>query len=67
MINGYEILVGEPDRRRALGILRLIWDDNIKMALKIYGFGYGLDLSQAVFCEHGNKSLGSIKGGEFTS
>jgi hypothetical protein len=32
--NAYRILVGEPERKKALGRHRLRWEDNIKMDLK---------------------------------
>jgi hypothetical protein len=35
----YNILVGKPEGRRALGRLRRRWEDNIKMDLRETGFG----------------------------
>jgi hypothetical protein len=34
MRNIYKILVGEPERKRLLGIPRQIYEDNIKVNLK---------------------------------
>jgi hypothetical protein len=36
--NAYKILVGKPNGRRALGRLRRIWVDNIKMHLREIGW-----------------------------
>jgi hypothetical protein len=33
MRNSLKVLVGKPERKRPLGILRRIWEDNIKMDL----------------------------------
>ena len=38
----YRVLVGKPEGRRPLGILRLRWEDNIKMDLHEVGCG-GVD------------------------
>jgi hypothetical protein len=35
----YRALVGKPEGKRALGIPRCRWEDNIKMALQEVGFG----------------------------
>jgi hypothetical protein len=35
----YNILVGRPEERRPLGRPRRRWDDNIKMDLRVIGFG----------------------------
>jgi hypothetical protein len=40
--NEYEILVGEPERKRLLGRLRRKWKDNIKIGFKERGF-YDVD------------------------
>jgi len=40
----YRVLVGEPERKRPLGRLRLRWEDNNKMDFHEVGCGgYGLD------------------------
>jgi hypothetical protein len=38
----YRVLVGKPERKRALGRLRHRWVDNIKMDLQVVGCG-GMD------------------------
>jgi hypothetical protein len=40
--NAYRILVGMPERRRALRKLRRRWEDNIRMDLREIGWG-GMD------------------------
>ena len=35
--NAYRVLVGRPERKRPLGRPRRIWEDNIKMDLKVVG------------------------------
>jgi hypothetical protein len=49
----YDILVGEPGRKRPLGIPRYRWEDNIKMDLT--------EIRWAGACEHGNEPSGCIK------
>ena len=40
----YRVLVGKPEGKRLLGILRRRWEDNIKMDFQEVGcVGYGLD------------------------
>jgi len=36
----YRVLVGKPERKRPLGILRRRWMDNIRMDLQEVGCGY---------------------------
>jgi hypothetical protein len=38
--NEYEILVGEPEGKRAVGRPRRRWEDNIKMHLREIGWGF---------------------------
>ena len=38
----YRILVGRPERKRAVGIARLKWEDDIEMNLQELGWGRGL-------------------------
>ena len=38
-------LMGRPEGRRHLGILRHIWEDNIKMGRNEVGWGLGMDCS----------------------
>jgi hypothetical protein len=40
--NMYRVLVGKPERKRPLGILRHRWEDNIKMGLQEVEYG-GMD------------------------
>ena len=40
--DGYRVLVGKPEGKRALGRPRRRWDDNIKMDLQKVGCG-GMD------------------------
>jgi hypothetical protein len=35
----YRVLVGKPEGRRPLGRLRHRWEDNIKMDLRVVGWG----------------------------
>jgi hypothetical protein len=43
-MNAYRISVGKPERKRSLGEPRSRWEDNIKMDLRMIGWGgYGLD------------------------
>jgi hypothetical protein len=41
--HAYRVLVGELERKRALGRPRSRWVDNIKMNLREIGWWYGLD------------------------
>ena len=68
----HKVLVGKPDGKRALGIPRRRWEDNIKMDLQEVGRGCGdwMELAQdrdrwRGACEYGNELWGSIKCGEF--
>jgi len=68
----YRVLVGKPEGKRLLGILRRRWEDNIKMDFQEVGcVGYGLDRAGsgseqvAGTCECGNEPSGSIQCGEF--
>jgi hypothetical protein len=36
--NAYRILVGKPEEKRPLGILRRMWDDNLRMDLRKIGW-----------------------------
>jgi len=62
------VLVGKPEGKRALGIPRCRWEDNIKMVLQEVGCG-GMDwieLAQDTLAgtfECGNEPSGSIKCG----
>jgi hypothetical protein len=40
--NAYRIMVGKPEGKRPLGRLRRRWEDNIKMDLRVIGWG-GMD------------------------
>jgi hypothetical protein len=43
----YRVLVGRPEKKRPLGTLRRIWEDNIKMDLQEVGWGMDwIDLAQ---------------------
>jgi len=62
----------KPEGTRALGRLRLTWEDNIKMDLQEVGCGgYVLDQAGsgwgylASTCECGDEPAGSIKCGDF--
>jgi hypothetical protein len=46
--SAYRVLVGKPERRRPLGILRLRWENDIKMNLHELGLGDmdGTDLAE---------------------
>jgi hypothetical protein len=41
MRNAYRILVGKPERKRAQGLPRRRWVDNIKMDLREIGWEIG--------------------------
>jgi len=41
----YRVLVGRPERKRAVGIPRLKWEDDIEINLQELGWGRGLDYS----------------------
>jgi hypothetical protein len=64
-MNGYTLLVGNPEGRRPLGKPRCRTVDNIKIDLKeiIWGDLDWLDLAQDMdqSCEHGNERMGFIK------
>jgi hypothetical protein len=69
--NAYNIFVGKPEGKRALGIPRRRWDDNIRMDLRETGWE-GMEwmhLAQVEtsggLCEYGNVPSDSIKGKEF--
>jgi hypothetical protein len=38
MRNAYKILVGKPERKRPLEMLKCIWEDNIRMGLREIGW-----------------------------
>jgi hypothetical protein len=63
--------VGKPEGRRPLGRPRRRWENNIKMDLREFGWGHGLDRSDsgqgqvAGSCECGYEPSGSIKCGAF--
>ena len=65
------VLVGKPERRKALGRPWIRWEDNIKLHLWKVGWDHELDSSDsgqgqvAVCCECGNEFSGSITCGEF--
>jgi hypothetical protein len=65
-MNGYKILVENPERKRPLRRPRRRWVDNIQMDLREIGWD-GLDCSGSGeepvegSCEHGNEPAGSIK------
>jgi hypothetical protein len=72
MRSTYSILVGDPERKRLRGRTWHRWRDNIRLERREIGWvKCGLDASgpwQRLLecsCEHGNKSWGFIKGGEF--
>jgi hypothetical protein len=69
MINAYNVLVGKPEGIKPLGITKRRWEDNIRMDLRKIGWEFvdwiHLDQDRAGSFEHGNKTSGSIKGGEF--
>jgi hypothetical protein len=49
-MHAYRIIVGKPEGKRPLRRQRRMWVDNIKMYLRVIGWG-----------EHCNESSGSIK------
>jgi hypothetical protein len=62
MRNSYIILVGKPERKRALGIPGRSWEYNIKMDLREIGVGIcGVEASGSGYgpmvgpCEHSNE------------
>jgi hypothetical protein len=64
MVNAYNILVGKPEGKRALGRPRRRWERNNRMDLKevvwerdASGSGQGLVMGP---CEHSNEPSGSI-------
>jgi hypothetical protein len=64
----YRVLVGRPERKRALGKHRRRWEDNIKLDLREIGIdGDELDSAGSGqgpvtgFCEHGNEPSSYIK------
>jgi hypothetical protein len=73
MRNAYKVLGGRPEVRRPLGRSRRRWEDNVRLYLRVVGWGSygGLDSSGSGWrpvagcCEHGNEPSGSIKGMEF--
>jgi hypothetical protein len=60
-------LIGKPEIKKALGTLIRKWEDDIKMDLRKTGSVFGMDSPNSrlgpalVCCEHGNKTLVSIK------
>jgi hypothetical protein len=71
--NAYRILVGKPEEKRQLRRPRRRWMDSMKMDLRQWGGGCGLDRSGLgwgpveVFREHCNETSGSIKCWDFLS
>ena len=69
--SAYRVLVGKPERKRPLGRPRYRWEDNIKMDLRKWDWGHGLDGYgagqglEAGTCECSNEHSGSIKLGEY--
>ena len=68
----YRVLLGKPEGKRSLGILRHRWEDNIKMDLQEVGWGSmeWIDVGQdrdkcRALGEYGNEPSGSIICGEF--
>jgi hypothetical protein len=41
--NAYKILVGKPEKKRILARTRCTWEDILKLILKNYVWGCGLD------------------------
>jgi len=70
MRNAYKVLGGRPEVRRPLGRSRRRWEDNVRLYLRVVGWGSygGLDSSGSGWrpvagcCEHGNELSGYIKG-----
>jgi hypothetical protein len=71
MKSARKILIKNPEGKKTLGKPRRRWITNIKMTLKDGERGYDLDLCGlgldpvAAYCNHSNKSAGTIKGSEF--